>query len=46
MAAYMSPVMEFFLSKRLRVMVVTPASKWVKMSDMVILSNEGGTASG
>jgi len=28
------------LSKRFRVIVVTPASAWVNMSDMVLLSNE------
>jgi len=28
-------VMAFFLSKRLSVRVVTPASKWVRMSDMI-----------
>jgi hypothetical protein len=31
----MVEVMEFFLSKRLKVMVITPASVWVRMSDMV-----------
>jgi hypothetical protein len=35
MAAYMVEVMEFFLSRRLKVMVITPASVWVRMSDMV-----------
>jgi hypothetical protein len=37
MAAYMDEVMEFFLSSRLKVMVITPASMWVRMSDMVVL---------
>jgi hypothetical protein len=32
----MDAVMEFFLSKRLKVMVITPASMWVRMSDMVL----------
>ncbi len=30
--AYMAAVREFFLSTRLKVMVVTPASVWVRMS--------------
>jgi hypothetical protein len=29
--------MEFFLSKRLKVMVITPASVWVRMSDIQVL---------
>jgi hypothetical protein len=29
--------MEFFLSRRLKVMVITPASVWVRMSDMALL---------
>ncbi len=33
-ALYMAAVMAFFLSARLRVRVVTPASKWVGMSVM------------
>jgi hypothetical protein len=42
MAAYMSPVMEFFLSNRLKVRVITPASMWVKISDMAgLLSKKG-----
>ncbi|MCO4095225.1 MAG: hypothetical protein HEQ37_18185 [Acidovorax sp.] len=37
MAAYMSRVMEFFLSTRLKVMVVTPASVWTRMSCVATL---------
>ena len=35
MAAYIVVVMEFFLSTRLKVMVVTPASVWTRMSLVV-----------
>lgn len=31
---YMLPVMEFFLSTRLKVRVITPASVWTRMSLM------------
>ena len=34
MVAYMAAVMEFFLSTRFSVMVVTPASVWTRMSLM------------
>ena len=34
-SAYIAPVMEFFLSRRLKVMVITPASVWTRMSLMV-----------
>jgi len=37
-SAYMAEVIEFFLSIRLNVMVITPASVWVKMSLFAITS--------
>jgi len=34
--AYIAEVIEFFLSRRLKVRVITPASTWVRMSVMLV----------